>query len=150
MMKNNIKDGIKPNGVFTLKVVNKAGEILEEYTDNNLVVDLGKTNVAKLLGGDVDGAKIAKIAVGTGSLAPDVADSALTDMFSKAIDGVTYPDTNSALFSWTLGTDDANGLTLTEFGLLNDNDVLCARKVRSGIDKTNAISLIGSWKIYII
>ncbi len=150
MIDNIIKDGIKPNGVFNLQIVDKNGKILEEYTDNNLIVNLGKTNVAKLLGGNVAGKKITKIAVGTGNLPPDVTDNSLTNIFSKAIDSTSYPDFNSVLFSWTLTTDDANGLTITEFGLLNEDDVLCARKVRAGIVKNNAISIIGSWKIYII
>lgn len=137
-------------GTFSIKVIeNATGKLLEDYTDNNLVVTLGKTNVCKLLGGAVAGVKISKIAVGTGITDPAVTDTTLTGLVSKAIDSATYPDDNSVLFSWTLGTGDANGITITEFGLLNDNNVLCARKVRSGIVKTSAISIVGSWKIFV-
>jgi len=70
-------------------------------------------------------------------------------MVSKAIDSADYPTANSVRFNWTLGTGDANGITIQEFGLLNDSNVLFARKVRAGIVKTSAISLIGNWVINI-
>lgn len=142
-------DSIKVKGSFSVDVIDNAGDVLEHYSDNNLVVTLGKTNAAKLLGGHADGKKISKIAVGTNATDPVVGDTAITGMYSKAIDGITYPDANSVLFSWSLDNAEANGMSIVEFGLLNDSNVLFARKVRTAIAKTSAVRLVGTWKIII-
>jgi len=126
------------------------GKVIETLTEPNLVVTLGKTNLCKLMGGDAAGDVITQIAIGEGTATPDVADvGPLTNQFKKAFDTTTYPDVNSVLFSWTIDTTEGNGLSITEFGLLNSADVLMARKTRSAIVKTNAFSIVGSWKIYI-
>jgi hypothetical protein len=140
--------GIEPKGVFRLQVIEAAtGKVLEDYEDNNLVVTLGKTNTAQLLAGASTGKKISKIAVGTGTATPDVADTSLTTPFIKNVDGYSFPSANEVLFTWTIGTTEANGLNITEFGLLNDNGDLFARKIRSVIVKSSAIMLVGTWKI---
>ena len=126
------------------------GKILETLIEPNLVVTLGKTNLCKLMGGDAAGEKISQIAVGEGTATPAVGDvGPLTNEFKKAFTGVTYPDANSVLFAWELTTAEGNGMNITEFGLLNDSDILCARKTRAAIVKTSAFSIVGSWKIYI-
>lgn len=142
--------GIEPKGVFKLLIIEAAtGKILEDYEDNNLVVTLGKANTAQLLAGTTSGKKISKIAVGIGTAAPDVADTSLTTPFIKNVDGYSFPAANEVLFTWTIGTAEANGLNITEFGLLNDNGDLFARKIRSVIVKSSAIMLVGTWKITI-
>lgn len=142
--------GIEPKGVFKLQVIEAAtGNVLEDYEDNNLVVTLGKANTAQLLAGTTAGKKISKIAVGAGTAAPDVADTSLTTPFIKNVDGYSFPAANEVLFTWTIGTAEANGLNITEFGLLNDNGDLFARKIRSVIVKSSAIMLVGTWKITI-
>lgn len=145
MMKDSYKNMA---GVFTLQIIEVAtGRILEAYEDKNLIVASGQTNVAKLLGGDAAGTKVSKIAMGTGTATPALSDTGLTNTFSKAIDGVTYPTSNSVLFNWSIDATDSNGVTLTEFGLLNDNNVLIARKVREPIVKTSAVRLVGTWTL---
>lgn len=145
-----MNENIVAKGVFSMQLISSVtGKVIEDYTENNLVVSLGRTNVAKLLGGDVAGLKISKIAVGTNGADPVLTDNALTDQFSKAITSVTYPESNTVQFNWELGEADANGLSIVEFGLLNDANVLFARKTRSAIVKTNLVRLVGSWKIFI-
>lgn len=148
---NTANETIRLTGIFSMRCIDAAtGEVIDELTENNLVVTLGKTNMAKLLGGDAAGEKINQVAVGENTSAPAPGDTGpLSNQFKKNVDSATYPDANSVLFSWTLGTGDANGLAITEFGLLNESDVLCARKTRSVINKTNAFSIVGSWKIFI-
>lgn len=142
-------DSIKVRGLFTVDVFDNTGRCIEHHRDNNLVVTLGKTNAAKLLGGDAAGKKVSKIAVGTSATDPAVADTTITGMYSKAIDSVSYPDANSVQFNWSLDNAEANGMTIVEFGLLNESDVLFARKVRTAISKTSAVRLVGTWKITI-
>lgn len=145
-----MNDGIEAKGFFRIKVIEATtGKVLEDYGDNNLVVTLGKANTAQLLAGAATGKKISKIAVGVGAALPDVSDTALTTPFIKNVDGYSFPATNEVLFSWTIETTEANGLSITEFGLMNDSGVLFARKVRSAIIKSSSIKLVGTWKITI-
>lgn len=137
-------------GDFFLKVIDvKTGVCLEEYSGKNLVVTLGQGNIAKFLGGSTSGKSISKIGVGTNGTAPALTDTALTAMFSKAINSVSYPEVNTVRFDWEILSGEANGLSIKEFGLLNADNVLIARKIRSEIIKTSAISLTGSWKLSI-
>jgi hypothetical protein len=145
-----MKDGINARGDFSLQVLDAiTGDCLEKFEEKNLVVSLGHSNIAKLLGGDVAGTAIAKIAVGTNGTAPALGDSSLTNMFSKPISGVAYPEANSVRFSWSIDATESNGITIREFGLLNAANTLCARKVRTDIVKTSAVRLVGTWKISI-
>ncbi len=122
--------------------------LIDRFIESNLVVTLGKTNITKLMGGDAAGTKISKIGVGTSGIATDVANTVLTGMFSKALDSVSYPDAQSVMFHFDIDNGEANGMSIREFGLLNDGNVLCARKIRDAdIVKTIAIRLVGTWKI---
>ncbi|WP_153799087.1 hypothetical protein [Foetidibacter luteolus] len=142
-------DGIKARGAVRIEVWE--GDTLRDViTENNLVVTLGKTNIARLLGGHASGKKIEKIGIGTSSNVAAAGDSSLTNAFIKAIDTVSYPDAQSVQYNFDIDNGEGNGLTIREFGLYNTDNVLCARKVRTGeITKTNLIRLVGSWKITI-
>jgi hypothetical protein len=144
-----MNDTLKATGDVDIKIFEN--EILiDRIQENNLVVTLGKTNIAKLLGGDAAGKPISKIAVGDNGLAASVGDVAIANAFSKAITGVSYPDAQSVLISFDIANNEANGMTIREFGLLNADNVVCARKVRDAdIVKTNVIRLVGTWKITI-
>jgi hypothetical protein len=142
-------DAIKATGDFILKVINITGEIQETYEAKNLVVELGKTNVAQLIGGHADGLKLTHIAAGENDSQPALDDAAITNPFIKPFDSVTYPDATSVSVHWTLDNNEANGMSLREFGLLTQNNKLFARKVRTEIQKTNQIRLAGTWTINI-
>ena len=72
----------------------------------------------------------------------------MTVAYVKLLGGVTYPTTNSVEFAFTLGTSEANGKSIMEFGLFTAGDVLFARKTRAGaIVKDSDLSLAGSWRI---
>lgn len=142
-------EAIKAKGAVDIRVI-KDGIEIDRLQDNNLVVTLGKTNIAKLLGGDAAGVAITKIAVGTSSAPAAVGNNAITGAFSKALIGASYPTVNSVMFSFDIDNAEANDMTIWEFGLLNDDDILFARKVRdTAIEKTAAIRLVGTWTITI-
>lgn len=140
-------DSINAKGYFRLQVFSNSGALIEDYIEINLVVTLGKSNVARLLAGE--GKKIGKIAVGTSGTAPTPSDSSLTGAFSKVIASYTFPEVNSVQFSWSIEETEANGMTIREFGLLLDDGTLFARKTRSDIIKTAGVRLVGTWKIVI-
>lgn len=125
------------------------GKLIENYTDNNLVVTVGKEIVAQLLGGSASGAAITKIQAGTDTTAPALSDTAITNPFTKAIGAVSYPSINEVQFDWILNANEANGMTISEFGLLSNNNVLFARKTRTPIQKVSPMVIVGAWKITI-
>lgn len=136
----------RPQGILSLQIY-RNGVLLEEEGEN-IVVDLSKQQLARLIAGDVTNRSIAKIGFGTSGSAASAGNTALTSAYVKAIGSVTYPATNSVQFAFTLGTGEANGMAIMEFGLLTGGDVLFARKVRAGaLYKDSELSLSGTWRI---
>lgn len=136
-----------PRGVFSLLTF-RNGELIDEYVDENLIVSRGRTNVVRLLGGDVTGLSVAKIGFGTNGAAASPGNTSLTDSFVKNIDGHSYPEDFSVLFSFSLAAGEANGKHIQEFGLLTSSGLLHARKVRGGaLVKDSDLSLTGTWKL---
>ena len=137
----------RPEGIFTLNIYRK-GVLIEVYEDKNLVVDLSKQQLARLIGGDVTGRSLTKIGFGTSGTAPAVGNTALTGAYVNNLGAVTYPATNSVQYAFSLSTSEANGLSILEFGLFTTGNVLFARKTRTGaIVKDSDLSLAGSWRI---
>jgi hypothetical protein len=140
-------DVIKTTGEVSIKVF-RDSLLIESIEEKNLVVTLGKTNIAKLLGGDAQGKAIDKISIGTSGITATADDNTITGAFTKAISSITYPDAQSVMFHFDIDNVEGNGIIIREFGLLNSNNILCARKVRdTEIIKTNAVRLVGTWKI---
>lgn len=139
---------LKLRGEFKMKVLDVNGNVLEEYEELNVIVTVGRGQLARLLGGDVTNRSITKIGFGTNGTVADVGDTALSGPpFIKNVGAVTYPDPTSVMFAWTLGTSEGNGLVIQEFGLLTAGLTLFSRKQRDSITKNSSISLSGTWKI---
>lgn len=133
-------------GVFTLNVF-RHGELIDQFSDDNLIVNQGRTNVARALGGEHD-YRIASIGFGVNGSAAAPTNTALQGAFIKPIDAVSYPDAYSVLFSFSLAAGEANGLQIQEFGLITGSGLLHARKVRGGIlVKDQDLALSGTWKL---
>lgn len=136
-----------PSGKFSLDVY-WFGELLDHVEENNLIVDGSKQAHARLLGGDVSGHSITQIGFGTNGTAPVSGNSALTSAFLKGIDSVAYPASNQVKFSFSLAGGEANGMSISEFGLLTSAGTLYARKVRAiALAKNAGLSLSGTWTI---
>lgn len=134
-------------GVFRLRVY-KNGSLIQEYADNNLIVNAAKVSLANLLSGDGGSKIVTKIGFGTSGTAPASSDTALTNPYIKAVVGHSYPAIGQVEFSWNLLTSEANGLQIKEFGLISDDGTLFARKVRTeAIPKADDISIEGQWLI---
>lgn len=122
--------------------------LVEEWTGRNLLVDNMKTMLARLAAGDVTNRPITRIGFGTSGAAAAPSDTTLTSMYARAVGAITYPTLASVQFAWQLGTSEANGLAIMEFGLLSANNGLWARRVRgTPINKTSDMSLSGTWGI---
>ena len=148
---NILKDKKGVVGILSVDVVDvTTGEVLDSFTDTNLVVTLGKTNITKLLGGS-GGFVLNTVGVGTNATTPAVTDTALTPSSGNtvAVGSVTYPDAHTVQFNFEIGTGVANGMDINEFGLIDDDGNLFSRKVRATIAKTSSVKLVGTWQISI-
>lgn len=143
----NIKEEINLKGIFHLDVI-KNGKIIDSFTEHNLIVNLCRSNLARLMAGDENGSPIGKISFGTSNRSPEVTDTTITNPYTKNIDSYNFPEAGRVTFNWSLATTEANGKSILEFGLLSANGTLNARKVRvNPINKESDISLLGTWTI---
>lgn len=143
-MKN--KDQIELKGVFHVKIF-QGDKLINEITENNLIVASGRTALAQLLGNTSPGGYISNIAFGEGSVAPSTLDTTLTTPFSKAVNSVSYPGVGQVKFDWSLELTEDNGVTIQEYGLMCSDGTLFARKTGVLVAKDNTIRLEGSWTI---
>lgn len=135
-------------GHFYLEVRGRDGAIVHVIDEPNLVVVGARQTLANLLGGNVTNRSVTQFAVGTNGAAPATGNTALTGQYAKALDGVAYPATDKVRFDFSLGTGEANGMAIAEFGLLTAGGVLFARKNRAeALNKASDLSFTGSWTI---
>ena len=136
-----------PRGDVYVEVYRR-GRLVDVIDERNLIVDTGRQNVCRILGGESNRA-ITKIGYGEGASPAAAGNNSLLNAFVKSLGSVTYPTTTSVQFPFTLLTSEANGLAIMEFGLLTTGGVLYARKVRQNgpIYKDDETSLAGTWTI---
>jgi len=142
----NIADNplLRPSGVLRYSVF-VDGILAESAEESNLVVDGHKAIHAALLAGGTD--FVTQFGVGVGAIAPAAGNSALSSPFIKALDSNNH-SSNSATFAFSLGSGEANGMAISEFGLLTTAGALYARRVRvSPLTKTSLVSIAGTWTI---
>ncbi|WP_407122183.1 hypothetical protein [Bradyrhizobium sp. STM 3561] len=137
-----------PSGLFTLRIYRR-GELVEVFEEPNLIVIGSQQAHAKLLGGDVTGQSVTQIGFGTNGAAPVFSNTSLTGAYAKNVDAVSYPATNQVQFAFSLGIGEANGMAISEFGLLTAGGALYARKTRSTpLNKDDDITLSGTWSVF--
>lgn len=140
------KEQVAMRGDFRLRIY-RNGVLIDEQHDPNMIMNVAKDAMARLIGGDGAGKTITKIGFGSNGVGPSPNDTTLTNQYSKPVTSVTYPATGQAAFSWTLGTSESNGLAITELGLVCSDGTLFSRKTRGAINKAADLSLDGVWTI---
>lgn len=136
-------------GIVNVKVFDISGNLIEETTEENMIVNSGKRNLCRLLSGEGSASNrvVNKIGFGTDGSDSVATTTALTDSFVKALSVKTFPDDKSVRWSWTLEYSEANGKDISEIGLICQNGDLFSRKHRNVIEKTDQLKLTGSWTI---
>lgn len=110
--------GIRGDLKFILKDVNTDKEEIKEY--KNLIVNLGKYVIARLLAGDTTySGNINYGAVGTGANAPAVTDTQLQTELARKAKSNASRNNNIATITFFFNTSEANG-ALKEFGAFID------------------------------
>lgn len=137
----------RPKGHFVLRVY-RDGELIEVFEEKNLIVVGSQATHAHLLGGDVASRSVTQIGFGTNAASPVFGNTALTGAYVKNVDTVSYPASNQVQFAFSLGTAEANGLAISEFGLLTAGNTLYSRKTRTApLNKLGDLSFSGTWTI---
>lgn len=133
-------------GEFRLAIY-RAGQLVEEFVEPNLIVNGAKDQLARLVGGAGANRHITHIGFGIGTTAAAPTNTGLSGAYWKPVTSVSYPATGQVAFAWALGASEANGMAITEFGLRCADGTLFARKVRAPIHKSDDLSLTGTWTI---
>jgi len=148
MKKIKFKEKTPLRGVFQMKVY-KSGKLIEEFEETNLIVNIARNQMARLVAGNTPAQRhIASIAFGTSNADPEPADAVITGQWAKAISGYSFPAPGMVRFDWQLDVNENNGMAIREFGLLTADGELFARRARTNpINKESDISIEGNWTI---
>ena len=126
--------------------VRRNGKVIDSFEDHNLIVTSGRQRMAELLTG-LSTSHIGFVGVGTGQAPANVTDTHLTDQVLVPITGVTA-ENRVARFNFLIGTNDANGLQISEFGLFGQDGTMFSHRVRDDvIGKADDIEIEGYWEI---
>lgn len=121
---------------------------MEVQDEENLVVDLARTALAHLIGGDVSQRSVGQIAFGSNGAAPAIGNTLITNAFTKPVDAVTFPAAGQVAFAFSLGPAEANGLLIAEFGLMTAGGQLFARRTRAAaLPKDADLAFSGAWTL---
>jgi hypothetical protein len=157
-----MQETINMRGQLTLRLIDRAGQVIAERSYHNRIVKTGRLLVAQMFGGAGDGAQIHAIshmAVGTGGDRPDDNQTALVKERGprRPIDKPSYSDfadhdTQRVKVNLTATFDygDANGPEpLQEAGLFNGDSsgVMYNRVTFDPVTKSNAFKLTLLWEV---
>jgi hypothetical protein len=138
---------VTPKGEVRLTAHDADGNEIWSFEKNNLIVMLGRQNLAQfLITGDTT-RRITTVGFGTDGTLPASGDTGLTGTFSKAIGGATSPAANQVQFLFGLLSGENNGMAIRELGLFTAAGDLFARLVIPTFNKVAGITLNGTWKI---
>lgn len=164
-----------PLSIFKDQDAAKAYEVNGNEVElrSNLVVNNGRQIIANLIGGkDFNTSTpnsdwiISYVRWGTYDEAPKFGDTTLSPQplagsfvggentilydgvnSRKLITAVDWPQPYIVRFEFSLGPDEANGMTIREMGLYSGNDTLFARKTCVPIAKSSSFALTFLWRV---
>lgn len=148
-IKRAMGDRIKVRGDVDIRLYYQNGD-MQPIAYRNLVVNGGKTILAKLLGHDADyiGEYIDAIAFGGGATAPDVSNEALEDEILVKAATASYPAFNSVMFSAVMDVYEGGTATFQEVGLVSHSTrKLFSRLAINPIMKSTLYKIEVDWTI---
>jgi hypothetical protein len=164
-MKSSMTDLINVQGILSVTAIDRQGNIVDHFIDGNMIMSVAKETLAHLIGGDVTGKSVTKIALGNSDTTPSPDNTSIggiitTNLSSglntansisvaylKTLSGHTYPSAGRIAFNWALDYGEANGLEIREYGLICSDLSMFARKTRGVITKGSDLSVSGVWTI---
>lgn len=111
---------LKGHGYFERR--KKDGSKIDSWECENLIVTMGKVEIAKLLNNVGSPVYFKAIAVGEGTSTPVVVgEVALGDEVKRSVNAIlTYEATGKAVFEYTFDFGTAESYAITEAGIFND------------------------------
>jgi len=135
---------LKLIGVLELRFFLK-GKLIETKKENNLIVNSGYSALFSALSGTLN-KNISKVQCGNNGSTPTLGDTIITDPVDLEI--ITKVASSSSLtITFQLGANDANGLTISEFGTICADGTLFSRKSWTPFLKIADLSVEGTWII---
>lgn len=160
------RDSVIINGTFGLRGYDRQGHKVIEYAESpNMIMETSREALAHLIGGDETGQSVSHIAFGSTATAPAPDNASMGGIlaeniqegsnsiegqlvvYKKTLAAVSYPEAGQVAFDWVLGYGEANGLAMTEYGLITEAGTLFSRKTRGLITKDSDLTLEGTWTI---
>jgi hypothetical protein len=147
-----ISEKLAPTGELKIVVTDKHGKVKEARTEKNLVVTTGLTYIAARMTDTSQPTDMSHMAVGTGTTAVVIADTALeTELARVALTGAEgVPSTNTIVYTASYGAGTGTG-ALTEAAVLNaaSTGTMLCRTVFSAVNKGADDSITITWTITI-
>lgn len=149
-----ISDTIQPLGELKIVLRDKDGNIKDQRTVPNLVVNTGKNLIARRLGGIVTGtsATPSHMSVGMSTQVAAVGDTTLVSPVAGSITALSLPSVTSNIVSMTATFGPGIGTgALTEAGIFNASSagVMLCRTVFAVVNKDTSDTLTINWNITI-
>lgn len=129
----------------------RGNEVIEQFNDHNLVVDVGRKRLAQLAAGKIGSyaeSYITHIGLGSGDTEETVNDTKLENqqLFPLTSVEVNGRDVQCNFF---IANNEAVGLSVRELGLFCSDGTMFSHRVRSGvIEKYEDIELKGYWILH--
>lgn len=154
-----------PAGLLSIRIKDKNGDVISEYTDKNMIMTASKGVLARLIGGDGGSSAVTQVVVGNNDTLASPDNTSIGGIptsnlsagmnvlggqnvaFLKTLDTHTYPSEGRVSFSWSLDYGEANGLEIYEYGLVCADLTLFSRKTRGIITKSAGMAMDGEWTI---
>lgn len=149
------KDKISAIGYLTIRHYNEAGELIDDRTIKNLVVDTGKAFIASRISGNTV-APMTHMAIGAPSSlsAPLPTDIALTTEIARVAVGIAGGETtgNTVQFVGTFPAGTGTNSNILEAGIFSASSggTMLSRTTFSAINKAAGDTIVFIWIISIV
>jgi hypothetical protein len=142
-----IQDRFNPRGHVRLEVWRGSTLILHERS--NVITNTGRARFPRIFGGDPSAKPPFQIAIGSSAAVASPADTAITNALIVPFSAAPAYAGFGVLFQATVLPEQANGLPIREFGLMDEDEAVLARWVRPGTEfvKADDMRLLIFWKI---
>ena len=119
--RNKMKDSITLRGDVVLELRKKDGEVIERLEKKNLIVNTGKERVANLIGEGIGTGLtgFSYIAIGTGTTAPAVGNTALETEAERELATISYEADYKCVFEKTFDFGTGSSYAITEAGVFD-------------------------------
>jgi hypothetical protein len=113
---------IRIRGKVNVKLMDLHGNVINEETKDNLIVDSGLDGIADLLDGTSSNA-FDYIAIGEGTTAPVVGDTTLENESKRELANVSQPSSNQVEYTKVFSFASGESFNITEAGVLDSASV---------------------------